>query len=73
MNLSWDGEKEIQLLPCPFCGTIPEIRHIGNDYSKKCAIKIKCKKCRIERIDATLKFDFEWLETVAVKNWNERI
>ena len=58
-------------LPCPFCGGQPEIIHFGN-YSRKRLVKIKCKKCRIERTDGALCFGFDWLENVAQKEWNER-
>ena len=71
-NKSWDESKEIEFDPCPFCGAIPEMQHIGNDYRRKKAIRVKCRKCRIERTDAALMHSFAWLEDVAVKNWNQR-
>ena len=65
----WDGSKK-HLWACPFCGGYPEMQHIGNDFGRVKKIKIKCPDCRVERIDATMKFDFKWLENVAIKNWN---
>jgi len=69
---SWDNTKEIELSNCPFCGSEPIIKHIGNDYTKTRSIEIKCPKCRIKRIDAALRYDFSWLEKVAAGNWNQR-
>lgn len=61
------------LLPCPFCGGLPEIRHIGNDCSQKRKITIRCPRCRIERTDATLSHPgFDWLDKVGAENWNQR-
>lgn len=72
MYVSWDNAKDIELLDCPFCGSDPAVEYIGNDFTKKRSIKIKCKKCRVQRTDAALKHDFNWLEGVAVENWNKR-
>ncbi len=69
---SWDNTKEIELSNCPFCGSEPIIKHIGNDYTKTRSIEIKCPKCRIKRIDTALRQGFSWLEEVATKNWNQR-
>jgi len=68
---SWDETREIEFFPCPFCGGEPVVHHIGNDYRNKKAIEVKCTKCRVTRKDATLRFDFSWLEGVAQKNWNQ--
>lgn len=62
----------IELQRCPFCNGLPEVRRIGNDHTKKRAITIRCPSCRVERTDAALHQGFEWLETVAAKNWNTR-
>lgn len=68
----WTDGKIVKLLPCAFCGGEPELLHIGNDYKPKKRITIKCKKCRVERTDAALHHDFNWLEDVAQKGWNDR-
>lgn len=70
--LSWDEVTEVELLSCPFCGGEPEVKHIGNDRSKKRAIEVKCTGCRVKRTDAAIRFDFFWLEKVAAENWNQR-
>lgn len=65
-----------KLLPCPFCGSAPTWYLIGNEYTKSQKIVVKCPKCRIERTDAILNnhgHTIEWLEEVAIKNWNQRI
>ncbi len=63
------------LKPCPFCGTAPEVRKIGNEHTRM-AVTIRCPECRTERTDATPKAlnkgDHEWLLGVATKNWNRR-
>ena len=69
---SWDNTKELTLLNCPFCGTEPEVGHIGNDHTKRREIEIKCPKCRIKRTDAALRYGFDFLEKVAVEAWNQR-
>ena len=71
--VSWSGEKDIELLDCPFCGNQPVVSHIGNDNTKVRKIEIKCPCCHAKRTDAAMKHDFDWLEKVAVRNWNERI
>lgn len=67
-----DSSKKIGFLSCPFCGSKPEVKYIGNNRTKKRAIRVKCPKCRIERTDAALRYGFDWLEEVAAKNWNQR-
>ena len=69
---TWDNTKEIELLNCPFCGTAPIVKHIGNEHTKKRTIEISCPKCRVKKIDGAIAYGFGWLEDVAVKNWNQR-
>ena len=65
--------KQIESLKdCPFCGERPNVRYIGNDVTKKRAIEIRCPKCRIKRTDATLRYSFDQMEEVAIRNWNQR-
>lgn len=59
-------------LPCPFCGTTPVMNRVGNDFSRKRSITIKCPNCRAQRTDAALRFGFDWLLDTAIKNWNQR-
>jgi len=63
---------DVEVLPCPFCGGIPSIAHIGNCRSKSHKIEIKCKSCRVKRIDAAITHGELWLLNVAVENWNQR-
>ena len=65
-------DQIIDLLDCPFCGAHPEVKHIGNAYTKSRKITIRCPSCRVERTDATIRFDFVWLERVAEEHWNQR-
>ena len=70
---SWDDCRTIELLPCPFCGGEPDLQHIGNDYVKTKKIRIKCKKCFIQRTQAALRDrSFEWLENKMAEHWNKR-
>lgn len=64
-----------RLLPCPFCGSVPVWHLKGNNFTRSQEIVIKCPQCRIQRTDAILNgrgHTTEWLEEVAIKNWNQR-
>ena len=64
-----------KLLPCPFCGSAPVWHLIGNMFTRAQKIVVKCPKCRVQRTDAILNghgHTTEWLEDVAIKNWNQR-
>ncbi len=61
-----------ELKLCPFCGTQPVKRFIGNEHTKKRSIEISCPKCRIKRTDAAFIQSHEWLDKVATRNWNQR-
>lgn len=61
-----------ELLPCPFCGGEPALTFIGNNRTKSRKVNIKCKGCRIQRTDAALIHDMDWLEKVAITAWNTR-
>lgn len=69
---SYDNKRKIELLDCPFCGGKPQIMYTGNDRSKKRKMNIKCMGCRVQRTDATLMHDFEWLENICAEAWNAR-
>ena len=66
----FDYEK---LLPCPFCGVVPIITFIGNNYTKSRRVTIKCKGCRAERTDAAIFQDHVWVAMVAIDHWNKRV
>ena len=61
------------LKPCPGCKSHDvALRRMGNDHTKTRKITIKCGACRLERTDAARAYSMEWLEEVAVRNWNAR-
>ena len=61
------------LLDCPFCGSRPNIFRIGNDYSKKRTIEIKCSKCLVKVVNSAIRNSFEWLEDISFSKWNNRV
>lgn len=61
------------VLPCPCCGGEPELTFIGNPYTKSRKVNIKCKKCRLQRTDATMRHDAEWIAKHAISDWNKRV
>ena len=69
---SYDKKRKIGLLPCPFCGSDPELKHIGNYHTKKRSIMIKCPKCRIQVTNGAIYHAFEWIENISAENWNKR-
>ena len=70
---TWDNSNKIKLLDCPFCGAEPSVTHIGNNHTKIRKLIIKCPQCRIKRVDAALKNNFDFLEKVASEQWNNRV
>lgn len=68
-EIVWDS-----LLPCPFCGSKPELSFIGNDHTRVRKITVKCtsKDCRIERTDAVQGYSHSWLLEHSVDSWNKR-
>ena len=66
------NDNQVNLLPCPFCGSQPEIHTAGNSWTQKRIVTIRCPQCRIERAEAALKFEMDWLMQIAVHHWNKR-
>lgn len=64
-----------ELLPCPFCGHIPELLFIGNDFTKKRSVEIKCTNflCGIHRISSGIKSGSKQLALWSIEAWNKRI
>ena len=60
------------LLCCPFCGGEPKKTFIGNNFTKKRSIEIKCTSCRVKRVDAAIHHSHEWLDGVITELWNKR-
>lgn len=62
-----------ELKPCPFCESKNiELVRIGNEHTKSRKVRIKCRKCRFARIDASLRHGHEWIENCAIAAWNSR-
>lgn len=59
------------LLPCPFCGTTPNVIKAGNALTVR-AVTVKCPECRVSRTDRGWILSMEQLELVAEKAWNTR-
>ena len=60
------------LKPCPFCGASAIVKMIGNDYSRKRSVEIKCSVCRVTLTNAAIRHDFDWLMKVSAEAWNMR-
>jgi len=58
--------------PCPFCGTVPQIEHVGNNHTKTRKVVVRCPSCRVQRTDAGIRLSSEELEEIARGNWNQR-
>ena len=69
-----DDMKETEFMHCPFCGSAPKVKYIGNDHTKTRGIEVKCSnvECRVERTDKAFSHDHAWLERVARDGWNRR-
>lgn len=68
----WDQSRDIELLPCPFCGGKPKIKYTGNEYTKQRTVEVACSDCKVKRRHGALKHGFDWLECIAEKAWNQR-
>jgi hypothetical protein len=68
----FEAEK---LLKCPFCGYEPELLFIGNDYSKKRSVEIKCtnKNCRINVVTSGIKSSSQQVALWSIEIWNKRV
>ena len=71
------GDKHnVELLPCPFCGSVADIKSIGNYHTKSRKIEIKCSdkyKCGNKGfVVGALKHDFAFCVAHAVRRWNNR-
>lgn len=71
-QLSWNEDRKLDLLPCPFCGADPVLLHYGNDLRPRRKVMVRCPKCRVGRADATIHQSFQWLESIAERHWNRR-
>lgn len=68
--------SDIDLKRCPFCGGKPEIKHVGNDHTKKRSVHVCCSTfgCTVEIRVATIKQPgHAWCEAKAVEGWNTRV
>jgi Restriction alleviation protein Lar len=66
-------KEESKLLPCPFCGGIPNIIRIGNEHTKKRSVEVKCPICYTIQKTGAIRFSLDWCENVAVEKWNKRV
>lgn len=64
---------ETKLKSCPFCGGEAEIIIIGNEYTKTRGVEIKCKTCKISRLQKVITQSHEWIIDKAIEHWNTRL
>lgn len=60
------------LLPCPFCGNIPELITRGNNYSKKRSAEVYCKPCHLITTVGVIRFPLQWAVDKVTERWNTR-
>jgi len=72
---SGDNFQADELLPCPFCGFIPELIFIGNDYSKKRSVDVKCTNinCRVGVTVGGVHTGSKQVALWAIGIWNKRV
>jgi hypothetical protein len=61
------------IISCPFCGGEPQLTFIGNDYSKKRKVEIKCMGCRVTLINDGIRSSSEQLAKWSIEAWNKRV
>jgi len=64
-------DMELELKNCPFCGSEPIIKHIGNKHTK-IVIEIRCKNCNASKRHGAIHRGMDWLEDISVDSWNMR-
>jgi hypothetical protein len=68
------SEKEIKdIKGCPFCGGTPEIITIGNEFTKKRSVEIKCTSCYTKQITGAIRNSIDWCTKTAIEKWNKRV
>ena len=63
-------DEEFELNNCPFCGSEPKIKHIGNELTKTRTIEISCSRCQAVKTEKAIHKSMSWLEDIAVQGWN---
>jgi len=63
------------MLPCPFCGSKPELLFISNDHTKSRKVEIKCTNtnCRVKTITAGITADHKQIALWTLEIWNRRV
>ena len=68
-----EEEFDIELKPCPFCGSEDiQLLHIGNYHTKSRKITIRCRNCRVEKTIAGISSENKLLIDDIVHWWNNR-
>lgn len=64
-----------ELLTCPFCGSDPKIKFIGNDYTKTRKVEIKCSNafCSATIIKGGIRANHKQVASWVIEIWNKRI
>ena len=64
----------IKLKPCPFCGGAAEIKHVGNEHTKKRSVHIDCSTfgCTVQIRVAAITQSHNWCKEKAIEKWNTR-
>lgn len=63
----------MELKKCPFCNNEPELIKIGNEFTRRRCVKIKCTRCHTEQRTGAINQTLEWCEEIAINKWNMRV
>lgn len=65
--------SEANIMDCPFCGGSVDVIRMGNNYTKRRSITLKCNRCRVSLTNSGIRMTLEELVEVSTIQWNQRV